>query len=103
MPAARMAHRRRPCFRGLVPKALTAKLSPVVVCKHPPLVISLPVRAYPFRAMQSGRYQITDRLDTAYHTPQFRPPLQPLHRARVTVIVTSPPVYTIRLPCCTGR
>jgi hypothetical protein len=63
----------------------------VAVCKHPPLVTSLPVRVYPFRAIDPGRYQITARLNPAYHLPQFRPPLRPLRPVRVTVVVSNSP------------
>lgn len=108
MPAARMTRPRRPRFRGLHPKALTpAALSPVAVCKHPPLVTSLPVRLYPFRATRPGRYRISAPLNPAYHIPRMRPPLRPLHPVRVTVIVrggsarphaASTPTYTVVAP-----
>lgn len=68
-----------------------AKLSPVAVCKQPPLITSLPVRLYPFRATSPGRYQITARLDPAYHIPHMQPRLRPLHPVRVTVVVSHSP------------
>ena len=83
-----------------------AKLSPVAVCKHPPLVTSLPVRLYPFRATSPGRYEITVPLNPAYHIPRMKPPLRPLHPVCVTVVVSSsrhppnasPATYTVVAP-----
>jgi hypothetical protein len=95
-------------FPWLAPRSSDpAKLSPVAVCKHPPLVTSLPVQLYPFRATSPGRYQITAPLNPAYHIPRMRPPLRPLRRIRVTVIVSdgsarphaaTTPRYTVVAP-----
>jgi hypothetical protein len=82
-------------FPWLAPQSSDpAKLSPVAVCRHPPLVTSLPVRLYPFRATSPGRYQITAPLNPAYHVPRMKPPLRPLHPVRVTVVVHSGPAAT---------
>jgi hypothetical protein len=93
-------------FPWLTPQSSdAAALSPAPVCKHPPLVTSLPVRLYAFRATSPGRYQLTAALNPAYHVPRMKPPLRPLRRVRVTVIVTarasaeaSPATYTTVAP-----
>lgn len=65
----------------------TAGLQPVAVCTDPPVIMSLPFRMYPFRAIAPGRYQITAALNPAYHVPQMRPSLPRLNPVRVTVVV----------------
>jgi hypothetical protein len=89
----------------------TAGLRSVPLCARPPVIMSLPFRLYPFRAITPGRYQITARLNTAHHVPHMHPSLPALHRVHVTVVVqaadsrgptSSPPLYTpLRRPCCT--
>jgi hypothetical protein len=83
------------------------KLSPVAVCKRRPVVTSLPVRLYPFRAINPGPYQISAPLNPTYHIPRMRPPLRPLRPVRVTVLVSdgsarphaaTTPTYTVVAP-----
>jgi hypothetical protein len=79
----------------------TAGLRLVELCAKPPVIMSLPFRLYPFRAITPGRYQITARLNPAYHVPHMHPALPPLHRVRVTVIVraadTARPSFSAQL------
>jgi hypothetical protein len=65
----------------------TAGLRSVAVCARPPVITSLPVRLYPFRAITPGRYRVTARLNPAYHVPRMHPSLPRLHPVRLTVVV----------------
>jgi hypothetical protein len=65
----------------------TAGLRSARFCAKPPVIMSLPFRLYPFRAITTGRYQITARINPTYHVPQMHPSLPPLRPIRVTVIV----------------
>ena len=76
-------------FPWLAPASTDANgLTPLAVCKHQPLVMSLPARVYAFRAIRPGRYQITAPLNPAYHLPHLVPRLPPLRPVHLTVVVT---------------
>jgi hypothetical protein len=75
-----------------------AGLRPVAFCPNPPMIMSLPFRVYPFRAITPGRYQITAALNPAYHVPHVRPRLGPLYPVRITVVVRAPKMTGPRSP-----
>lgn len=69
----------------------TTGLRSVGVCARPPVIMSLPVRLYPFRAITPGRYRVTARLNPAYHVPRMHPSLPRLRPVRLTVVVRAAP------------
>jgi hypothetical protein len=62
-------------------------LRSAAICSGPPVIMSLPARAYAFRARTPGRYRITAALNPAYRVPRMRPPLPRLRPVRITVLV----------------
>jgi hypothetical protein len=64
-----------------------AGLTPLVACKRPIWIFSLPYRLYPFRAGAPGRYHLTAALNPAHHLPSLQSPLPPLHPISVTIVV----------------